>query len=255
MSKRHLEGKTKQERKEIRSKLGSLKDLTVQPATRARYDRALAKFFTYLEDRGVSLPKQFKALDQVVCDYVEELWSEGEGRALASDTLAAIQDSQPQARGHLTGSWRLLKTWNCNELPSRAPPLPMDLLEAMVGYALFKQEPLFALSLLVAFHGMLRTGELLGLTKRHFSIGKSGGTVLVSLGLTKGGRRQGAAESVTLHIADIHRRVQQWIEDPTTGNSLTGKGPAWRSMFASTLKALGFEEFSFRPKGRRHFLV
>lgn len=43
--KKHLEGRTKQVRKTIRKQFGNLKDLTVQPRTRARYDAARTKFF------------------------------------------------------------------------------------------------------------------------------------------------------------------------------------------------------------------
>jgi hypothetical protein len=35
-------------------------------------------------------------MDNLVSDYIEHLWSEGEGRALASTFLAALQD-RPKA--------------------------------------------------------------------------------------------------------------------------------------------------------------
>lgn len=56
----------------------------------------------------------------------------------------------------------------------------------------------FALSLLVAFHGLLRTGELLG--PQAWQIHTTGAvcTAVISLGLTKSGKRQGAAESVAI---------------------------------------------------------
>lgn len=59
-------------------------------------------------------------------DHVEHLWSEGFGRALAADTVAGIQDAQPNVRKQLPATWRLLKAWSVNEVPSRAPPLPED---------------------------------------------------------------------------------------------------------------------------------
>ena len=63
-------------------------------------------------------------MDGLLCDYLEHLWSAGEGKGLASDTLAALQDSSPKLRGAIPGAWRLLKTWHVNEIPCRAPPLP-----------------------------------------------------------------------------------------------------------------------------------
>ena len=47
---------------------------------------------------------------------------------------------------------------------------------------------------------MLRSGELLGLRSSHVLCAPKDRQVLISLGLTKGGKRQGAAESVILGI-------------------------------------------------------
>ena len=205
VTKKHVEGRTKDDRKKVRKQLGPLKGLTVQPSTRARYDKALAKFSSWLQMEGLSLPRSKLHLDALVSDYIEYLWSEGEGRALASDTLAAIQDRQPQVKGHLLSCWRLLKTWNINEIPNRAPPLPEKALFAMVGLALFKNETLFAISLLLAYYGMLRTGELLTVKAKDFTQKHPLSPFVLSLGYTKGGKRSGAAESITLGVEDLCR--------------------------------------------------
>ena len=251
MVKRHLEGRSQEERVQVRKGLGSLRSLTVQPATRQRYDKALDRFFRYLESQQVALPKEGSRLDGVVSEYIEHLWSSGEGRALAADTLASIQDTQPQMKGRLQGSWRLLKTWNVNEIPCRAPPMPLDVLESLVGYFTFKKLPLVALSLLLGFHGLLRTGEILGLKRSHFQVHADSGTVLVSLGLTKGGKRQGAAESVSLRVADITRRVQQWLSTPSAPTALISSPAQWRKLFNEALETLEFTSFQFRPYSLR----
>lgn len=49
-----------------------------------------------------------------------------------------------------------------HEVPTRAPPLSESVL-AMVGWAITQEHYTFALSLLVAFYGLLRTGELLAI--------------------------------------------------------------------------------------------
>ena len=221
MPKRVLEGKAKEERIDTRKKLGTLKSLTVQPATSKRYDRALERFFAYLKAEDLTLPRQRFQMDSIVSDYVEHLWGTGEGRALAAHTVAGLQDTQPQLRGHLLGTWRLLKAWNTTEIPNRAPPMPVEVLEAMVGHALFHQPPLFALSLLLGFYGLLRTGEILGLNKRHLAVASRDTAVLVSLGFTKGGKRQGAAESAKVVVEDVIRRVKQWLDTPGSRYTLT----------------------------------
>ena len=251
MPKRILEGKTKEERIDQRQKLGTLKSLTVQPATRKRYDRALQRFFKYLQDENLVLPHQRFQMDGLVSDYVEHLWATGEGRALAADTVAGLQDTQPQLRGYLVGTWRLLKAWNTTEIPNRAPPMPVEVLEAMVGHALFHQRPLFALSLLLGFYGLLRTGEILGLSRKHMAVASRDTSVLVSLGFTKGGKRQGAAESVKVVVEDVIRRVKQWISSPSMDDCLTDQPHVWQKLFSETLDSLGFGALEFRPYSLR----
>jgi site-specific recombinase XerD len=80
---------TKEERKKVRKSLGTLKSLTVQPKTRERYSGALVRFFNFLSREGLSLPTARDSMDSIVSDYLEWLWSEGEGRSEASNALAA----------------------------------------------------------------------------------------------------------------------------------------------------------------------
>lgn len=170
MPKRHLEAATPEARATMRKKLGTLKQLTFQPTTRARYDQSLTIFFKFLKSINRELPPTAAQLDLLVSDYLEQLWAEGEGRSSGSNVLAALQDFQPQLKGKLLQSWRLMKAWVVHEVPNRAPPLPLEHVEAMVGYNLFKQRPLFALSLLLGFFGLLRTGEILSVNLSQVSV-------------------------------------------------------------------------------------
>eukprot|EP00435_Cladocopium_sp_Y103_P045822 s1097_g13.t1 len=167
--------------------MGTLKSLTIQPRTRARYDKAKKRFYQYLDANNLQLPTRLASMDALVCDYLEELWASGEGRALASDTLAGLQDSSPNLRGCLPGAWRLLKAWHVNELPNRAPPIPEKILQTLVGYYIFHSQPGMALSLLLGFYAMLRTGELLGVRNGDVTIDERMSSAVISLGLTKGG--------------------------------------------------------------------
>lgn len=131
--KRILEAERPEERARQRQKLGTLRNLTVQPATRKRYTNATDAFLRFLRDENQVLPQNKALVDPLVCDYLEHLWSSGAGRALACDTLAGLQDMQPNLRNQLPGAWRLLKTWHVNEIPNRAPPIPEHVLHAMTG--------------------------------------------------------------------------------------------------------------------------
>ena len=165
--KKHVEGRSKEERIRIRKNLGTLKSLTVQPQTRLRYERARQQFYQFLASNSLTVPTQKHALDLLLGEYLEHLWSSGEGRGKAADTLAATQDLQPQTKGYLALSWRLLKAWHVNEIPCRAPPLPEICLQAMIGWCIFKEEFSFGLSLMLGYYGLLRTGELLEVRANH----------------------------------------------------------------------------------------
>ena len=91
MPKRVLEGGTQEERARIRQRLGTLRQLTVQPATRRRYDKAVDQFLVFLRTEGLTLPSNRDKVDPLVCEYLEHLWSTGQGRGLACDTRQAYR--------------------------------------------------------------------------------------------------------------------------------------------------------------------
>ena len=76
-------------------------------------------------------------------------------------------------------------------------------------------------------------------------------SALVSLGFTKGGKRQGAAESVKVVVEDVIRRVKQWLASPKMDNSLTEAPHVWRKLFSETLDSLGFGALELRPYSLR----
>eukprot|EP00435_Cladocopium_sp_Y103_P050459 s406_g15.t1 len=231
----------------IKTKFRDAADLTVQPATRKRYDLATNQFLRFLEKEGHVLPSEKHKMDPLVCDYVEHLWSSGAGRGLACDTLAGLQDIQPNLKNALPGAWRLLKTWHVNEVPNRAPPIPEHVVQTMAGWSFFKGHVTFGVSLLVGFYCMLRTGELLGLRACHFLSDPSKQQVLISLGLTKGGKRTGAAESVILGFEPVVKLVKQWKTVAQKMTPLAISPGQWRGLFNESLSALGLESFGFRP--------
>ena len=229
--------------------MGSLKSLTVQPATKKRYTEAVDQFLLFLKDNLLQLPRERAKLDGLVCEYLEHLWATGEGRARASDTIAGLQDMDPQLKRCFVSTWRLMKVWNTHEVPNRAPPLPESILRALAGYALFHDQDMFALTLLLGYYGMMRTGELLGLRKHQVDVKGPDGPAVISLGLTKTGKRQGAAESITITVHDVVRRLWQWKQ--TNIVTLVPSASKWRSDFSSACEALGLKDLQFRPYSLR----
>ena len=246
-----VEGRSRQERIKVRKELGSLKNMTVQPSTRKRYDNALNEFFAWLKTETLELPRKKEQMDSLVAEYLEWLWSSGDGRAKANDTVAALQDFDPKLKGRYQLSWRLLRTWSTSEIPNRAPPLPQEALHAMVGFALCNNAPHFGLSLLVAFYGLLRTGEILNVTAADVTVPSPNKPAVIALGLTKGGKRTGVSESVTITALEVVKRLYDWKISNKQSTRLTQSPHQWRKQFADTVEALGWTDFLFRPYSLR----
>ena len=251
VAKRHVEGRTKSDRIAVRKKLGPLQTLTVQSRTKVRYERSRMRFYQFLKHEGIVLPRRRQDLDPILSEFIEFLWSSGEGRALANDTAARLQDKDPKLKGLLPNSWRLLRTWSINEIPNRAPPFPEAVVQALAGWALGRQDVAFALSLLLGFYCMLRTGELLGLHSNHMSMAKPRQVAVLSLGLTKGGKRLGAAESATLGVLEVLNLLWRWKKSVPANTPLCPPPGRWRKTFSEGLVALKLECFSFRPYSLR----
>ena len=247
----HLEGRDKAARQQQRRMLGPLRNLTVQPATRERYDRALEKFRQFLKEESRQFSRDPGTLDLWLRQYIEVLWEGDEGRALAADTIAAVQDYLPAVKGKLATSWRLMKTWNTQEIPNRAPPLPEQAVLAMAGWGFFHGHFNFSVSILVCFYAMLRTGEVLGIRNSDIAMNSGTAPAVISLGLTKGGKRTGAAESVTLTAAVALKWLWLWKSQNGPRASLCPSASVWRKMFKSCLSDLSLSLFEFRPYSLR----
>ena len=91
--------------------------------------------------------------------------------------------------GSSTAVKRQLRAWSKNESQIRADPLPINLLLAMVGAALKAQKMRIAMSLLIGFHTLLRTNEMVHIQASHFTFPQKCGPVLLVLPLTKLGQR------------------------------------------------------------------
>ena len=115
----------------------------------------------------------------------------------------------------------------------------------------------FAPSLMVGSHGLLRTGELLGLQAFQIHVAGKTQPAVISLGLTKSGKRHGAAESITITERPVIAVLWLWKQSVGPHTFLTSKPHVWRQMFSECLTALRLEQWSFRPyslrRGGGHF--
>ena len=117
-----------------RRMLGSLSSHRVSQKTYARYLDAIRRFVHWVVLSAHPVATDLDVLDAQVSTYIELLWSEGEGRSLAGDTLSAVGFFLHRRR-ILPAAWGLYSAWSRLELPNRAPPLPVPFLWAFCGVA------------------------------------------------------------------------------------------------------------------------
>lgn len=247
-----IAAKSKAARIEARRKLGQLEDIIVSPATKSRYRSAVHRIFHWLSLEGIAIPSDNAAFDTLLARYIEHLWCDGDGRSTASNTVAGLQHFVPTLKKTLVCSWRLLSAWAKHELPARAPPLTLFLLQCLSGAAMSLKQPNLVVLLRLAFYGLLRTGEACNLVSQDVSVQSEPLMVVVNLGLTKGGARQGAAESVVIEDAITVRLTAALKTVLQPGDPLfPGGAGKMRKVFGQRCQLLLLSERGFRPYSLR----
>ena len=162
-------------RRDQRALLGRLRDRIINSKTQLRYERAVVRFFSFHRARRASpmcTNSWFDPLhfDLAQCSFIESLWEEGDSNNEAIDCVSGMLHYLPQLKGKVPGSKRLLVAWRKCELPARASPLNTFFLAALAGKAVALNDRRLSVSLLLGFHCMLRTGELLKIRKIDLSL-------------------------------------------------------------------------------------
>ena len=191
-------------------------------------------------------------LDGLLSARVDALWGEGDPKASASNLLAGIQHFFPPCRGHIPSAWRLLHAWGRAEMPSRAPPLTLEIVIGLSGLAILQQRLDVGVCFLMAFHCFLRTGEVVNLKAADIVVDRDRGRAVVNLGLTKGGIRRGAKESVIVHDSHLVEWTSALLSRRLPGDSLLACSAAsFRKYFRDLCKFFLLEDFEFKPYSLR----
>ena len=161
----------------------------VSKKTLTMYKRACRAFFHFRETANTRPAVSPEALDEILCQFIEAAWEEGDPKSVGDNARSGLMHFLPRLRGKLHGSQRLLTAWKKHELPQRAPPLPRAFLLALAGKALMEHDLRLCVALLLGFHAMLRTGELLAVRARDLLRADGNQSMLVSLPFTKSGQR------------------------------------------------------------------
>lgn len=75
--------------------------------------------------------------------------------------------------------------------------------------------------------------------------------IVISLGLTKAGKRQGAAESVILGFQPAVQLTKRWKSLVSPSATFVSSSAKWRNLFNECLCALGMDKYHFRPYSLR----
>ena len=225
--------------------------MLVQKRTLKRYNLATQWFMAWLLLVGYSAASSYDELDMQLAEYLEFLWESGQRYNLAGDTLSGISH-HTNAKRKIPFAWRLLTAWKRHEVPVQAPPMSRLMALAIAGAAMQASEAWFALSILVGFHGFLRTTELLSLTAGQVLSGQHAMEVVLDLGYTKSGKRKGVRELVVLDEPYTVAVLKAALAHCAPTTLLVHCSPIdWRKHFNRFVAAAGLEGFELKPYSLR----
>lgn len=241
----------KQLRKTKRRQLGKLSNLKVQPRTQKRYDFACKWFFTVCRLRWQRLPWDSRSLDRGASVFIEYLWEEGEPRQVVADLLSGL--SAKLNVKCFTGAWKLYATWLRREPASRSLPL---LEEQVCGFAAYwaidKKDLRYGVLLLLGFYCFLRTTELIMLVRSDIRFSLGDGTILVSLRLSKTGKRLGVDEGITICNRKLAFLLHLAFDSLLPTERLTSCSDAeFRAKFAETCTFFNLSTDTYKPYSLR----
>ena len=222
----------------------------VAPGTLERYQTALSLFFAWALAHDISFTEHAHDMDRFAAEYIDILWEEGDPRGMAEHLISGFSHFSPALRGAMKASWRLLGAWKRHEPSQRAHPLSPLMVRGLAGLAIHWQAHDVAISLVLCFHALLRTGELFLVQWRHITVAPNFRRATLLLPWTKTGRRTGQVECVTVEDVSLVRWLAKEKNKFADYDFLVRRSAkSWRQVFPSLCDALGLE--NLMPYGLR----
>ena len=239
---------TRAERQKRRAHI-VLEDASLSSKTRSRYFGALQKLTPLLDKVSIE-----HDLDEVLCQWVERCWKQGEPLLVVGDGLSALHFYQPWTRKRIPHAWKLFRTWRRIEVPARAPPLTQKLVRSMAAFELANENLEMAVMLLLSFHCLLRTGEALALCGSDILLGETTG--ILQLCATKTSQRFSANDALAITDILVLEVVRTLLEirrhQGCLGTKLWNASPqVFRNRFRTLMRAYDLEKHLFRPYSLR----
>jgi hypothetical protein len=241
---RILVGKTSADRKRLRATLGPLRTLKVSPCVQTRYDRAVSHFLWWCVTYFGILAGDFAELDQQASYFILAMWEEGEPRSIIADTLSGLLHKLERKK-ILSVSWSWLSVWERHEMPNRAPPLLTEMALALAGLFLHFSLPEMACAVIVGFHCMLRTAEILSIRKCHIAWSRGKASITV---LGKTSMRTGHIETVIVEDPLALLILMALCETKGPMDLMfSGTAYRFRQFWAWGISCIGFDSTAYKP--------
>ncbi|CAE7419993.1 BUB3.2 [Symbiodinium sp. KB8] len=188
-----------------------------------------------------------------LCEWLEEymiyMFVNKQSRRSAAETLNAVTQKFGWLRSSLAGPWNVLRTWEGLEPVEHHPPIPVQVLRALVCTALAWGWQRVAVLLALGFFGLLRPSEAIGLRRQDVSLPSdhvSGDLLFLRLGSPKT-RHRGARHQ---HVRVDEPGLASWID------LKIGSLPLWSRLWSGSWAAFRrrFELLQREVLGSRYFL-
>ena len=188
-------------------------------------------------------------LEEALCEWIENSFADGDCITYVSDSLSGLQHFCPWVKGQISKAWKLFRIWRKVERPKQAPPLPTSFTLAMLSRSLELEDLEMAAMLCLGFWGLLRTGELMLIRKRHILLRPQ--EMIVQLGYTKTGLRRAVDENVLITHKITFLVLQTMLDLKSDADLLWSRTPhAFRLSFKQLISFFGLAS-AFRPYSLR----
>ena len=232
-----------------KSKKKHLKYVGLQPRTLRAYRQALDSFLQFLQRTSLNTMRP-SHLDRSLAEFINIAYQEGEPIAYSGHLLSAIKRFHPELRLKIPVASQYYRNWSKAYVPVRALPASWELVEAMIGVALHANQARLALLLGLSFHAMLRTSEMMALTKDHLLFHQQHQSLSVIIPTSK--TSQGNPQVLQVTDPVLASMAQLSLRSLKRGRKLWAHGPhAFRRRFQQLLQKLGFQPHSYYPYSLR----
>jgi len=246
-----LARRTRIERQQDRRPLGSLKSRVVGIRTYVRYCTQFNNFNEFLRANNHET-YSYEELDRLMVEFLEMFWHSGDPRTYGSYAIAGLKHFIPAAARRLLQSERIAQAWKRAELPARASPLTPQMVGGICGMFVLMDLPGLGALAYLAFHCLLRTGEMFLLQRRHVTFNESRTRAVLALPVTKMSQRHGEKEAVTVDDPEVVRHLALLCQSKCPGDFLAPCSMGtFRKRFADAVAALGLSEFYILPYSLR----